>query len=315
MARPLRIEYPGAWYHVIQRGLRRQRIFIDDEDRIALLDLLGVCLERFSLETHTYVLMNNHYHLFVRTLDANLGRAMRHLDGVYTQAFNRRHGLNGPLFQGRYKGLLVQTERYGLALTRYISRNPIEAHIVNRPEDFVWSSYPAYARRSIGEPWLQESFMLNLAGGAAAYRKLVTGAHHHDDAFLAKTFSARRMPSVLGDLSFRQIALSRAAESDETAASRRLSMPRPSLDTIDRAVAQISGAGAKALARMTLEVRARLARDLGGASLAEIAEHCRIAGPAQVSSAIRRLDRKLEKDGELACGYDEVVRAIREQAA
>jgi REP element-mobilizing transposase RayT len=107
MARPLRIEYPGAYYHVTSRGNERKTIFRDDRDRERFLELVGRAVEEFHLRLHGYVLMSNHYHLLVETPKGGLSRALRYLNGVYTQAFNRRHGRVGHLFQGRYKAILV----------------------------------------------------------------------------------------------------------------------------------------------------------------------------------------------------------------
>ena len=107
MSRPLRIEYPGAFYHVMNRGLARNRIFLNDSDRLGFLDLVGDICRLWGLGVYTYCLMDNHYHLLLQTSRGGLSRAMRHLDGIYTQRFNRRHGRDGPLFRGRYRAILI----------------------------------------------------------------------------------------------------------------------------------------------------------------------------------------------------------------
>src|SRR5438105_9383616 len=107
MARPLRIEYENAWYHVMNRGARSQSIFKNDSHRELFLALLQEIQQRFEVELHAYCLMSNHYHLLIRTPRANLGRAMRHLDGVYTQLYNKSLFIDGPLFRGRYKSCLI----------------------------------------------------------------------------------------------------------------------------------------------------------------------------------------------------------------
>ena len=122
---PLRIEYSCAFYHVINRGLERLEIFRSKKDYRAFLDLCLELHKRFGLIFHAYCLMPNHYHLMVETPEANLGRALRHLDGVYTQGFNKRHKRVGPLFQGRYKAILMEKEAYGVELSRYIHLNQI----------------------------------------------------------------------------------------------------------------------------------------------------------------------------------------------
>ncbi|MCJ2163633.1 transposase [Pseudodesulfovibrio sp. S3] len=110
MTRPLRIEYPDAFYHVMTRGNARLPIFEDDSDREGFLALLGTVSDRFNFVFHSFILMGNHYHLLLETPDANLSAGMRHINGVYTQSFNRRHGRSGHVFQGRYKAILVDAE-------------------------------------------------------------------------------------------------------------------------------------------------------------------------------------------------------------
>lgn len=130
MARPLRLEFSGALYHVTSRGDRREDIYLDDEDRIDWLEVLGKVCGRFNWLVHAYCQMTNHYHLLVETVDGNLSMGMRQLNGQYTQRFNRRHSIVGHLFQGRYKSILVQKDSYLLELTRYVALNPIRAGMV-----------------------------------------------------------------------------------------------------------------------------------------------------------------------------------------
>ena len=143
MARPLRIEYDGALYHVTSRGNERKPIFKDDGDRELFLTTLWQVSERFHWLCHAYCLMNNHYHLVIETPDGNLSKGMRQLNGVYTQAFNRRHHRAGHLFQGRFKGILVQKESHYLEVCRYVVLNPVRAKTVKHPREWAWSSYRA----------------------------------------------------------------------------------------------------------------------------------------------------------------------------
>jgi REP element-mobilizing transposase RayT len=154
MARPLRIEFAGAVYHVTSRGDRREAIYIDDMDRAGQLAVIEQAMERFEAQVLAYCLMDNHYHLVIHTRAANLSRLMRHLNGVYTQRFNRRHGLVGHLFQGRFKAILVDRDNYLLALCRYVERNPVAARLVDRPEDWPWSSCRAHLGLAETPPWL-----------------------------------------------------------------------------------------------------------------------------------------------------------------
>jgi len=145
MSRPLRIEYPGAVYHVTSRGDARRTIFCDDNDRLLFLDVLDSIVSRCHWLCHAYCLMNNHYHLVVETPEGNLSRGMRQLNGVYTQRFNRRHRKPGHVFQGRYKAIVVEKESYLLELCRYVVLNPVRAKAVETPGAWNWSSYRATA--------------------------------------------------------------------------------------------------------------------------------------------------------------------------
>jgi putative transposase len=147
MARPLRIEYPGAVYHITSRGNEKKPVFKDDQDRYAFLDILEAVNKRYHWMCHAYCLMDNHYHLLIETPDGNLSLGMRHLNGVYTQFFNRRHKRTGHLFQGRYKAILIQKDSHLLEVCRYVVLNPVRAGIVARPEEWKWSSYRATAGR------------------------------------------------------------------------------------------------------------------------------------------------------------------------
>ena len=141
MARPLRIEYAGAVYHVTSRGNARQAIYLDDKDRLRFLEILQQVVDRFNWLCHAYCLMGNHYHLLVETVDPTLSRGMRHLNGVYTQAFNRRHRQVGHVFQGRFKAILLERDAYLLEVSRYVVLNPVRAKMVRTAKDWPWSSY------------------------------------------------------------------------------------------------------------------------------------------------------------------------------
>jgi REP element-mobilizing transposase RayT len=141
MARPLRIEYPGAVYHVTSRGNARNKIFSDDQDREIFLSIFGAVVKRYNWLCHAYCLMDNHYHFMIETPDANLSIGMRQLNGIYTQKYNRRYHKPGHIFQGRFKAILVQKENYLLELCRYVVLNPVRAGVAAKPEAWRWSSY------------------------------------------------------------------------------------------------------------------------------------------------------------------------------
>ena len=160
MARPLRLEFPGALYHITSRGDRREDIFLCDDDRQDWLAVLGTVCNRFNWVVHSFCQMTNHYHLLVETVDGNLSKGMRQLNGFYTQRFNRRHGMVGHLFQGRYKAILVQKESYLLELMRYVALNPVRARRVEALEDWPWSSYLMVTGQKARPPWLDTDWLL-----------------------------------------------------------------------------------------------------------------------------------------------------------
>jgi len=160
MARAWRIEYEGAFYHLLSRGNERRDIFIDENDRHMFLDTVGEMSERFDVDIFAYVLMGNHYHLLARTRRANLIRAMQWFGATYTSRFNCRHARNGHLFQGRYKSIVVQNDAYVMQLSCYIHRNPLRAGIAKRLANYPWSSYRAYAYGKKAQAWLSTELIL-----------------------------------------------------------------------------------------------------------------------------------------------------------
>lgn len=154
MARPLRIEFPGAVYHVTSRGDRREPIFVDDDDRQALLEVLGAALARFDACALAWCLMGNHYHFVLQTRQPNLSQLMRQVNGVFTQRFNQRHGKVGHLFQGRFKAVLVDRDSHLLEVCRYVELNPVRAGMVATPQDWPWSSHAALTGQAPNPPWL-----------------------------------------------------------------------------------------------------------------------------------------------------------------
>ena len=154
MSRPLRIEFPGAVYHVTSRGDRRESIFEDDADRRALLAVVALGLTRFDAQMLAYCLMGNHYHFVLHTRAANLSQLMRHINGVYTQSFNRRHAKVGHLFQGRFKAIVIDRDAYLLEVCRYVELNPVRAGMVDAPQAWPWSSYRAHVGEAAAPEWL-----------------------------------------------------------------------------------------------------------------------------------------------------------------
>ncbi|MGB2984105.1 MAG: transposase [Candidatus Bipolaricaulia bacterium] len=178
MARPLRIEFEGAVYHITARGNGRQDIFLGDEDRAGFLAVLADVVDRFGWMCHAYCLMSNHYHLLIETPQANLSKGMRHLNGVYTQAFNRGHGRVGHVLQGRFGSILVEKESHLLELARYVVVNPVRANMVRYARQWKWSSYRATAGQTaapefLTTKWILSQFHGNVDRAHSDYRQFV----------------------------------------------------------------------------------------------------------------------------------------------
>lgn len=164
MTRPLRIEYAGAVYHITSRGNARSTIYFTDEDRKAFITLLGQACNRFNWHCYAWCLMGNHYHLVIETAEANLSRGMRHLNGVYTQTFNRAHKRVGHLFQGRYKAIIVEKESYLLEVIRYVILNPVRANLTKTAGQYQWSSYRSMIDKVEVPEWLDKDWVLGHYG-------------------------------------------------------------------------------------------------------------------------------------------------------
>jgi putative transposase len=240
MSRPLRIEYEGAWYHVMNRGADRRRVFKTDSQRGYFLSLLGETGERFNAEWHAYCLMGNHYHLMVRTPEGNLQRIMRHVNGLYTQYFNRGEGRDGALFRGRYKAIVVDAEAYWLELSRYIHRNPLEAHLVTDLAAYLWSSYRAYCGLEKPPEWLTTRYILDAIGQKSRHRRYATFVAGETAEALVAFYGKAKLSPILGDEEFRtQVLAGRAPQIDipELKSARAL----PSLEEMVAATARHFG--------------------------------------------------------------------------
>lgn len=178
MARPLRLQFPHAVYHVTSRGNARQRIYEDAQDREQFCSILTQVVRRYGWLCHAYCLMDNHYHLVMETPKANLSLGMRQLNGLYTQAYNHRHGRVGHLFQGRYQAVLVEKDTYLLELCRYVVLNPVRAKAVKQPGQWRWSSYGATVGRVaipafLTVDWVLGQFGARLRPAQERYRQFV----------------------------------------------------------------------------------------------------------------------------------------------
>jgi len=205
MARPLRIEYPGAFYHIINRGNAGESIYADDRDRRKFLDYLETSVKRFTIVIHAYCLMTTHYHLIVETPYANISKAIQWLNVSYATYYNRKQNRQGHLFQGRFKSILVNADDYLLELSRYIHRNPVIAKITESPDDYPWSSYRAYVKGGKTVPsWLERDRLLSYF--ETTTRKAMNRYRHFveeiDETFMEDPTTRAVAGSVLGNESF-----------------------------------------------------------------------------------------------------------------
>ena len=204
MSRPLRIEYADAWYHVMNRGRRSEDIFRDKKDYNRFVELVKESSDMWNAGIAAYCLMPNHYHLLVQTRDGNLSRLMRHINGAYTQRFNRFHGCDGQLFRGRYKSILVDEDAYLLQLVRYIHRNPVEAGLVDKLDGYEWSSHKGYTSRAKKWDWLSKDVVLSMLTRdkrqqRRAYSQFVSKENTEE---IVRVLEGKQIPWLLGTETF-----------------------------------------------------------------------------------------------------------------
>lgn len=178
MGRPLRIEYPGAVYHITSRGNERQTIYRDKKDKVRFLKIIADTSIKFQIVVYAYVLMDNHFHLLLETPQGNLSQVMQKINVSYTNGFNARYKRSGHLFQGRYQAIIVDKDSYLMELSRYIHLNPIRAGIVEKVEDYPWSSYADYldpkkAVKWLETKWVLEQFSKTLLNACKMYKQFV----------------------------------------------------------------------------------------------------------------------------------------------
>lgn len=206
MARPLRIEYPGAWYHVMNRGRRREKVYFSEDDYKLFMEILGECVKLFDIEIHLYSMMPNHYHLVVCTPKANLSRSIKHLNGVYAQKINRKYKTEGSLFRGRFKSVLIEKENYLLELARYIHRNPYKAKLEGEIGAHKWTSHIAYMKKKERPLWLSVGTVLGQFSQykKEAQKKLDAFVKKEESKDLARILDSVKWPVMLGGSAFKK---------------------------------------------------------------------------------------------------------------
>lgn len=312
MVRPLRIEYEDAVYHVMNRGRGRAFTFHDAGYYKAYLECIAEADQRFGAQCLAYCLMGNHYHLLMKTPRGNLSRIMQHIDGLYTQRYNRLKRTDGPLFRGRYKSILIDSSEYLLQVSRYIHRNPIEMKkpLVKHLEQYSWSSYPAYLNQSDCPEWLHRDDVYDELSSRQRYSAYRAYVEAGNDVETKQFYGRGVFTPIWGDKVFREHVLSKFQPS-RTETAKRATRDMVSISKILEAVASYYEVPEK---RITMAARGRgsrniprwismkLCQDFSGATLSEIAKSFNVEHYCTVSKTISRLNevmmdnKKLQKE-------------------
>jgi putative transposase len=320
MARPLRLELPWGLYHVFNRGNERKDIFRNDEDRNDFLALMLGERERCNWIIHDFALMDNHFHLVIETPEANLSKGMQRLEGTYAQRFNKRHDRCGHLFGGRFKSKLVEKESYLLALSRYVALNPVEAGMVERPEDYRWSSYRAKAGYEEAPAWLEMSGLDQLGpdreAAQAEYRAFVEAKIGVEDTIWDNLVGQ----VFLGSAAFIervQELIDQTPRSSEHPRSQR-DVGRPSISAVMGAVCEALGLNPEQVRERRGHVARMVFAELGYweglRTLREIARELGLRSAGHVSNLIRRCRLLRETDEDLRLLVNECLTLARAHA-
>lgn len=313
MARPLRIEYPNAFYHITSRGNERRAIFRSKGDYERFLGYFESATERYGARIHCFCLMPNHYHLLLETPRGNLHRILHHLNTSYTNYFNKKTRRVGHLFQGRYRAILVEKDAYALELSRYIHLNPVRADLVKEASQYPWSSHMAYVEREKRWEWLEREFILgqlssNESRARRRYRAfikegMVTSLEDPLREVVAST--------VLGSERFiegvRERFIKKATSHRDLPALKRLSF-WPDVSLIVRESERVFGEGTATSRSVALYLSHRLS----GLSLGEIGEYFGGIGPSAVTQNTRRLETILKKDEKFSAKVQKLKQSLSE---
>jgi len=299
MGRPLRIEFPGAFYHVTSRGNERKAVFKSLRDREKFLSYLESATERYGAVIHVYCLMGNHYHLLLETPLGNLSRIMQHINGAYTNYFNTKRERSGHLLQGRYKAILVEVDEYAKQLSRYIHLNPVRTTTVKTPEEYEWSSCRYYTVERKAPDWLQRDFILSYfhtkpAVAMKIYRSFV---HSLMDQEYESPLAELSHSVILGSREFVdeiKDRFLRGKQPDRELPALREMTNRPGLDNIEHVIDSVLQSDEK-LAR---QVKLYLCHRYSGKRLREIGERFGVS-ESGVTQASRRIGIKQQNNKKL----------------
>ncbi len=316
MPRPLRIEYPGAVYHVMNRATARKQVFRTGADYKAFLDVLAECHALWGIEVFAYCLMGGGYHLCFRTPEANLSRVMRHLFGLYTQRFNQAHDREGPLFRGRYKAIVVEKNGYLPAVVRYLHLSPVAARLVIKPEAYRWSSHGTYVGTNNKPSWLNVSEVLKGFPSRRAFHRFVVAGN---DSKLEQFYRAGRQSPILGSDRFRGRFTGKDARLSAPHSRKRRRVARPSLERILAAVAKVYRVpidelriGRRGEEREGRKVAMYLVKRLCDVTLQETAGHFGVTSFGSVAWACHQVRTAMAKDQEMRRRVQRIERAVKQ---
>jgi len=316
MSRPLRIEFPGAYYHLMNRGLAHQAVFTNASDRNGFLELLADCHQMWGIRVIAYCLMDNHYHLLIQTPEPNLSRVMRHLDGVYTQRYNRWHKRDGPLFRGRYKAIVVEADEYLLAVARYIHYNPVAAGLVRFPEQYEWSSCQIYLWKGKKRPeWLDANQLLDRFPKAGRQAEFLAFMRSKVEESGKPVYEGQQSAPLLGTKPFieglRKLLQERMASFKEVPEANRYVYSE--LETCLKVVGEVYGMkrGELLTSRRGRRNEARamaiyMGRKMAGMKYEEIARVFKVSGYSAVSSVVGRMGVELKRGGNILQRYNQI---------
>jgi putative transposase len=318
MARSLRIEFPGALYHVTSRGNEQRPIFRDDVDSTMFLTFLGQAVQRFGWSLTAWVLMTNHYHLVVQIPEANLSRGMHWLNGTYAAWFNRRHQRSGHLFQGRFHSFLIERETYLREVLRYVVLNPVRAKLVARPEDYRWSSYRSTAGLEAANIWLDVHSALGMFDddptvAQRQYQQFVLAKIESSECLWDNVVNGIYLGTECWAKRMREIVEARPRSTHHPLTQRAVG--RPKMATIVATVARMaSKRAAEVIATRGGPLRRLIAWigwHEGLTTLRSIAASLRLRSEGHISGMIRRCEREFAQDAVLLEQLDLALVALR----
>jgi len=311
MARQLRIEFPGAFYHITSRGNDRKAVFQTYRDREKFLSYIQSATDRYGAVIHVYCLMENHYHLFIETPSGNLSRIMHHINGAYTTYFNTKHQRTGHVFQGRYKSILVQADEYAKELSRYIHLNPVRAGIVNNPGEYEWSSFRFYISNRKSPKWLKRDMILgffnsNPITAMINYRDFVYGLLGKE---MKSPLEKPPCSFILGSEEFigeMKERFLRDKKMERNLPGLREVMDRPDLNMLEKIVDN----EIKSDKKLAWQVKLYLSHSFSDRKLREIGDHFNVSYSA-VTQASRRINNKQKVDKKLEKLIFKIVKKLQ----